>query len=331
MELNTKHKQLIKRLSDGSFYSGQMLANELGVSRASVWNYLKALETYGFELHAVKGKGTCLESPMELLNKGEITKNLSKAGSLGLANLDVLDNCDSTNQFLLKRNNTVAVPSGSVCIAEMQTAGKGRLGREWISPYGQNVYASFLWRFKSGITSLSGLSLACGVVVCDALKEMGIEGHGLKWPNDILYDGRKLGGILVEIQGENQGEYVAVIGVGLNYKMNKISSTDISQPWIDIMQINNGEIGRNELVSKLMSSILVMLNSYESTGLKAYVNSWNNYDCFKQQRIKIISGKSTEEGVGQGITNSGELKLDKADGSTKLILSGEVSLRPVSH
>ena len=160
---------------------------------------------------------------------------------------------------------------------------------------------------------------------------MGIEGHGLKWPNDILYDGRKLGGILVEIQGENQGEYVAVIGVGLNYKMNKAASTDIGQPWIDIVQIKNGEIGRNELVSKLMSSILAMLNSYESTGLKPYVNSWNKYDCFKQQRIKIISGKSTEEGVGQGITNSGELKLDKADGSTKLILSGEVSLRPVSY
>jgi len=180
MELSATHKKLIRKLAGGQFFSGQQLADELGLSRTSIWNYLKVLETVGFVLHAVKGKGTRLESPLELLDKDAIFAGLSAPCWVNPEHLDLLDICPSTNQHLSQKNVQSPLANGAVCLAEMQTAGRGRLGRTWVSPYGQNIYVSFLWRFKQGITGLSGLSLACGVSVCQALSDLGIEGHRLK-------------------------------------------------------------------------------------------------------------------------------------------------------
>jgi BirA family biotin operon repressor/biotin-[acetyl-CoA-carboxylase] ligase len=327
MELTAIHKKLIKRLADGQFYSGQQLANELGVSRTSIWNYLKTVEEAGFELHPVKGKGTRFAAPVELLDKDCIADCLPKQSKRLLKQLIMPDVCSSTNQYLLQQNSVNSLPSGSVCITEMQTAGKGRLGRTWVSPYGQNLYLSFLWRFRSGISSLAGLSLACGVAVCDTLKQLGLEEHGLKWPNDILWNDKKLGGILVEIHGENQGDYIAIIGIGINHQMNKKPSDDIDQPWVDISQAHQGKLGRNKLAAHLMGSVLEVLNDYEEGGLAPYVGRWNAFDCYKNRKVQISSGKAITKGVANGITKTGELKLLKKNGETQLVSSGEVSLR----
>lgn len=327
MEISATQKKLIKKLADGQFFSGQQLADELGVSRTSIWNYLKSLESIGFQLHAVKGKGTRLESPIELFDKSLILADITKGQEGSPIQLDILDICSSTNQHLAEKNNLKSLPNGSICIAEMQTAGRGRLGRSWISPFGQNVYASFLWRFKSGISALSGLSLACGVAVCNALKDLGLDGHGLKWPNDILWQGKKLGGILVEIQGESQGEYTAIVGIGLNYKMNSQASAEIDQPWVDVHNAHPNVPGRNKLTAQLIERVLAVLDSYEEKGLAPYVDQWNDYDDFQGDNVQIISGKSINHGVAMGISTSGELQLLLPNGETQAIMSGEVSLR----
>lgn len=327
MELTANHKKLIEQLADGKFYSAKQLADVLGVSRTSIWNYLKKIEQAGFELHAVKGKGTCFASPVELLDAECIKENIPDESRGLLKEFHVLDVCPSTNQHLLQQNNIKRLHNGSACIAEMQTHGRGRLGRTWVSPYAQNICVSFLWRFKNGVNSLSGLSLACGVAVCDALKKLGVSGHGLKWPNDILWQGKKLGGILVEIQGESQGEYTVIVGIGVNYEMNTQSSTAIDQPWVDISKVHQGELGRNEISSELIGSVLNTLASYEEKGFNAYVDRWNEYDSYKQQSVKIISGSSVNKGTADGVTENGELRLLKASGEIQFIVSGEVSLR----
>jgi len=327
MELTDKHKALIKKLASGHFFSTQQLATELGVSRTSAWNYLKALEGMGFELHAVSGKGTRLKQMIELLESEVITSQLSSGTQCLLAKLDLLDVCPSTNHHLLQQNSLKPLANGVVCMAEMQTMGRGRLGKTWVSPYGQNIYLSFIWNFKSGIAALSGLSLACGVAVCCALDELGVKGHGLKWPNDILWQGKKLGGILVEIQGESQGGYSVVVGIGINYQMSSQASTDIDQPWVDVCTAAGDSIGRNKLAAKLIERVLGMLDGYEEKGLTPYVEQWNAFDCYKGSNVNIISGKKVTTGVAKGISSGGELILQKPDGAQQLIMSGEVSLR----
>ncbi len=327
MELLEIHKAIIKRMADGQFFSGQQLADELNVSRASIWNYLKTLETAGFDFHAVKGKGTRLKLAIELLDKQRILTCLSSEHRALLKQLDVLDVCASTNQAIVEKHQLTPLPNGSVCMAEMQTMGRGRLGRTWVSPYGQNLYISFLWNFKGGISALSGLSLACGVAVCRALKSLGLNGHGLKWPNDILWEGKKLGGILVEIQGESQGGYTAIIGIGLNYQMNELSSGEIGQPWVDVCHAYGEKMGRNKLAAHVLAEVLSILHGYEETGLLPHVEQWNNYDCYRDKTVRILSGEQYEEGVASGISKTGELLLLTPDGRTKKIMSGEVSLR----
>ncbi len=327
MELPSLQKELIKRLSPGHFFSGQKLADELGVSRTSVWNHLKSLEQLGFRLHAVKGKGTRLEKPMELLDKSQLVSYAQQSNQGALSQLTLLDICTSTNDYLSQKNKRQALANGTVCLAEMQTAGKGRLGRHWVSPYGQNIYISFFWRFKNGLSTLAGLSLACGVAVCSALQALGVKGHGLKWPNDILWQGKKLGGILVEIQGESQAEYSAIIGIGINYDMGQQASEEIDQPWVDLVNVKEGRVGRNKLAAMVIDKVLGVLKDYESTGLLPYVSDWNAFDCYHGEAVKILSGKHAIQGIAKGISPTGELLLLRPNGQVESISSGEVSLR----
>lgn len=328
MKLTSTQRKLLDCLSDGKFYSGQQLANEIHVSRTSVWNYLKVLEDLGFTLHAVKGKGTRLSKPIELLDKKSVLSALSVQAKSALSSLDVLDITESTNRYLSDESSKGSLSGGAVCTAEMQTAGRGRLGRTWVSPYGQNIYISFLWRFNVGLASLSGLSLACGVAVCNVLKKFGISGHALKWPNDILWQGRKLGGILVEIRGENQGEYNAIIGIGLNYQMNEQAAQSIDQAWASLLEISEDALpSRNKLTAELINQILPLLDQYSETGLQPYLPLWNDYDGFKNKGVRILSGNNVKTGVAKGISDQGELRLLTAEGDIEKITSGEVSLR----
>lgn len=328
MKLTGAQIKLLACLSDGQFHTGQQLADEIHVSRTSVWNYLKIFEDLGFTLHAVKGKGTRLSKPIELLDEGNVLAALSSQSASLLTSLDVLDITESTNGHLANVSSQNGLSSGAVCTAEMQTAGRGRLGRTWVSPYAQNIYLSFLWRFNAGLSTLSGLSLACGVAVCNTLTKLGVSGHALKWPNDILWQGKKLGGILVEIQGENQGEYRAIIGIGLNYQMNEEAAKSIDQPWVSLSEITEQSLpSRNKLIAELMNQMLPLLHQYSASGLLPYLKQWNEYDGYKNKEVQIISGNSVKTGVAKGISKQGELQLLTPSGEMENITSGEVSLR----
>ena len=182
---------LIRRLADGRFYSGQARADELGISRAGVWKRLNRLgEQLQLEIQAVPGRGYRLAEPLELLDREQILCVLEPKVAGALSDLHLHQRIGSTNSWLMEQAAAGAA-SGSVCLAEQQTEGRGRRGRTWASPFGANIYLSLLWRFSQAPAQLSGLSLAAGLAVLRALQRQGVQGPGLKWPNDLLWNGRR--------------------------------------------------------------------------------------------------------------------------------------------
>ncbi|MDX1654152.1 MAG: biotin--[acetyl-CoA-carboxylase] ligase, partial [Candidatus Competibacteraceae bacterium] len=244
--MQERERRLLEVLGDGRFHSGEELARALGVSRAAVWKHLNSLGRRGLEVHAVRGRGYRLPNPLELLDPEGIRAQLSPSVQGRLAQLEVFDQIDSTNSYLLTRAKAGA-PGGSVCLAERQSAGRGRRGRQWISPFAANLYLSVLWRYPDGPALLSGLSLAVGVAMARALEGVGVVGVGLKWPNDLLWRDQKLGGILLEFGGESSGPCQVVTGVGLNVTMPKEPALDIDQPWPDLTTVLGLGLSRNRL------------------------------------------------------------------------------------
>ncbi|CAG1769414.1 partial BirA family transcriptional regulator, biotin operon repressor / biotin---[acetyl-CoA-carboxylase] ligase, partial [uncultured bacterium] len=250
--LTIKQQTLLTLLADGEFHSGTALAHCLGVSRVAVAKQLNQLaDVLGLELIAVTGKGYRLALPLELLNHDLIMENLITDSRELISKLEIHTQIDSTNRYLMEQLRQQSV-SGRVCFAEQQTHGKGRRGRVWVSPFGHNIYLSIAWQFSTGAVALSGLSLAVGVAVIRALKQLGIGDVGLKWPNDIYAQGKKLGGVLIEVSGETDGTCNTVIGVGLNVYLAQEQGANITQAWTDLTTLLGQRPSiRNALASSL--------------------------------------------------------------------------------
>lgn len=326
MLISDKQKKILALLSDGEFHSGSELADALDISRAAVWKQLKGLSKFGLQHAAIRGKGYRLSRPLELLELAKIGAALSDQANALISCLEIHDHINSTNSYLMERSQNNAL-SGSICFAEHQTAGKGRRGRQWVSPYGNNIYVSILWRFQqSGPAAISGLSLAIGVAVIRALKQHNIHDIKLKWPNDIYFQGKKLGGILVEVSGETEGPCDAVMGLGLNLFLPETEAETITQAWTDLTRITGQQLLlRNELAGILLNHILAVTAEFEETGISAYLDEWRSYDCLKDKPATLFVGKQQVAGTVQGIDDNGLLLLELADGTIQAFASGEVS------
>ncbi|MDD2723718.1 MAG: bifunctional biotin--[acetyl-CoA-carboxylase] ligase/biotin operon repressor BirA [Methylovulum sp.] len=330
MAISDKQKAILKVLADGEFHSGTELADSLGVSRSAVWKQLAGLADLGLQHLAVRGKGYRLEKPLELLCQTEIFSRLNSSPQRILQGLEIHDQIDSTNAYLAQLAQLDS-PSGTVCFAEHQTAGKGRRGRQWASPFGSNLYLSILWRFPQGYASTSGLSLAMGVAVIRALQEQQIHPVGLKWPNDIISSGKKLGGILIEVSGESEGPCTAVIGLGLNLFLPDAAAQGINQAWTDVSKIQpNRVVSRNQLAASLLNHALALLADFEMAGMKDYLQEWRQYDCLQGQAATLFVAGQPYQGIVQGIDENGLLLLQHPDGKVQAFASGEVSFSPTS-
>ncbi|MDD2801881.1 MAG: bifunctional biotin--[acetyl-CoA-carboxylase] ligase/biotin operon repressor BirA [Methylococcales bacterium] len=330
MSISDKQKQILALLVDGQFHSGTELSDILGVSRSAIWKHMQFLASVGLPYSAVSGKGYRLERPLELLAPHKIGLTLNNQAKSLISSLEIHQKIDSTNRYLSEQAQNHA-PSGSICLAEYQTAGKGRRGRQWVSPFGSNIYLSILWRFQQGPASISGLSLAIGVAVIRALKIYGIDELGLKWPNDIYSQGKKFGGILVEVSGESGGPCVAVIGLGLNMFLPEAEAEGISQAWTDLNKITGrNDLARNELAGLLLNELLPVVAEFETLGIKAYLDEWRDYDCLRQKSATLFIANQPFTGIVQGIDDSGMLLIKRPDGSIQTFASGEVSFNDSS-
>ncbi len=325
MLISDKQKKILTLLADGQFHSGTELAQALGVSRSAIWKQVNALTVLGLQYSAVSGKGYRLDKPLEFLTVAKIDAYLDNQTKILISSLVIYDQIDSTNRYLVELAQQQAA-SGQVCFAEHQTAGKGRRGRQWVSPFGSNLYLSILWRFQQGYASTTGLSLAIGVAVIRVLHQYPIPDVGLKWPNDIYCKGKKLGGILIEIAGETEGPCAAVIGLGLNLFLPDAQAQSITQAWTDLSKVTGQTtIERNRLAGELLNQLLSVLAEFESIGINAYLDEWRRYDCLKDHPATLFIGEQPFVGVVRGINDNGLLLLEHSDGKLQAFASGEVS------
>ena len=318
--------QLLTLLSDGRFHSGQQLAQALGVSRSAVWKQIQRLECdLELTVSAVRGRGYRLAAPLELLDLKRIRDQLSESAVESLDVIHVMASTPSTNSCAsldLPRD----VGRARVWLAEHQTEGRGRRGRSWVSTFGENLYISIAWRFDLPMTELAGLSLVAGVVVAEVLAQMGLEGHRLKWPNDVLVDGRKLAGILVEASGEADGPSTAVLGVGVNFRMPEIQGARIDQPWIDLKQASSVSMSRNRMAGILVDRLIRACRQFSMHRLAPFLDRWALFDGLLGECVKIVHGSQSIAGVYRGIAPSGALVLEDETGRREYH-AGEVSLR----
>ncbi len=315
-------------LADGEFHSGQALAEALNVSRTAVWKQLKRLEDLGLELESVRGLGYRIPGGLELLDAAQVRGALQSAAQPLLVELALLSDIDSTNSEALRRI-AAGAGRGLALSAEQQYAGRGRQGRRWSSPFGRNIYLSVVGEFSQGAACLEGLSLAVGVCVVRALAALGVPGVQLKWPNDLLYQGSKVGGILLEMTGDAAGLCQVVVGIGINVAMPSAAAAEIDQAWTDLATIKSGERpSRNALLAALLSELLPLLERFESGGFAPWRQAWMALDAYADQPVVIVSADKRLAGIARGVDERGALQLETTLG-VQAIYGGEVSLRAV--
>jgi len=315
---------ILRRLSDARFRSGQLLARELGASHPRLLQALRELEGCGIELLKVPGLGYRLAVPYDWLDQAAVDALLGAHARD--FHVELQDVCASTNTLLLERARSGA-PSGSVFACELQTAGRGRRGNDWQSSLGGSLTFSLLWRFTRGGAGLSGLSLAVGVALARALAAVGAAGVQLKWPNDLLHTGRKLGGILIEAQGASAGPGFAVIGIGLNVRLPESLSDAIAQPVTDVASIIGRPVERNHLLAAALLEVGEVLALFAHDGFAPLREEWMARHAHQGKAITLSSGNGIAvAGKAAGVAEDGALLVETARGVERF-LSGELTLR----
>ena len=311
---------LLKLLKDGRFHSGQALGVALGVSRSAVWKQLQLLEAeLGLSIHKVRGRGYQLAAPLMLLDPVGISEATPSCDWSVL----VFDSIDSTNAEALR-----AIERGRAApflvLAERQTAGRGRRGRKWVSPFAENVYYSLVLRIEGGMRQLEGLSLVVGLAVMHALRELGVSAAGLKWPNDVLVGQKKIAGILLELVGDPADVCHVVLGVGINVNMQMTDEVD--QQWTS-MRLETGKVfDRNQMVAVLSEKLQGYLHRHQVEGFSAIQSEWEQNHLWQGRAVSLIAGVNQVDGEVLGIDKQGALRL-KVDGVEKNFSGGELSLR----
>jgi BirA family biotin operon repressor/biotin-[acetyl-CoA-carboxylase] ligase len=330
--------QLLNILADGEFHSGEVLANRLGVSRASVFNALAGVADYGVLLQRIRGRGYRMARPWQRLERDEILRWLGYENLLsghpkdaGQFDIEILPQAASSNTLLLQRAGmdvaNGGAPAGSVLAVELQTAGRGRMGRIWHSGLGTALTFSLLWRFDCGLNALSGLSLAVGVAIVRALDKLGAQGVQLKWPNDILTEQGKLAGVLIEAQGDMLGPSAVVIGIGLNCTLPASLVLEIGQPACALDEVCAAMPTRNQLLAVLLQELARVLQEFAQGGFAALREEWERYHIHQDMPIQLqMADGQTVNGIVRGVSASGELCLETAQGMRRFN-SGEVGVR----
>jgi len=328
--MNNRTWQLLRLLADGGFHSGEAMGRELGVSRATVFSALAEVADYGLTLQRIRGRGYRLEAPWQCLDAVEINRCLGDCAAR--FQLEVIQQAASSNSEMLQRAVRGA-PSGSVLAVELQTAGRGRIGRVWHSGLGNALTFSLLWRFECGLNGLSGLSLAVGVAILRALRRFEAAGVGLKWPNDILAEHGnsmvrgKLGGVLIEAQGDMYGPSAVVIGIGLNCSLPTVLERAITQPAVSLKQLCVKPPTRDQLLAAVLQALAAVLDEFARDGFVALRGEWERYHAQQDLPIQLqMPDGSLVKGIARGVGDNGELRLETVQGMRQFN-SGEVGVR----
>ncbi|ASQ46399.1 biotin--[acetyl-CoA-carboxylase] ligase [Legionella clemsonensis] len=323
-QLSPIQLELIKLLADGACYSGNFLGEQLGISRTAVWKHIRQLIDFGVPIKRLPQQGYQLIVPMLLLNAQTILEQLNSRGFKKSINFHLFSTVNSTNQFLKN------LPSSSqleICCAEMQTQGRGRFGRHWISPFGENIYCSSRWEVNCDLSQLSGLSLIVGLAILMSLKDSGIhEEVLLKWPNDLLWQDKKLCGILIEIIAETHGNSQVIIGIGLNVNTATQMHPLPEKPWCSLFEITRQHYDRNTLLANLLFQLQRYVEKFLKLGFPGFIDEWRKVDYLYGKLITVMQPTGVLQGIADGVSEFGQLNLIDKRGKRYSLSSGDTSL-----
>lgn len=320
--------RLLQLLSDGQFHSGETLGVDLGVSRSAVWKQVARWREKGLHIDVVHGRGYRWRTPVEWWSAATLRQHMQPDAVRLITDLQVLQLTDSTNTVIYEQLRKEG-RRGVVCLAEEQTQGRGRRGREWVAPLGSSFTGSIGWRFDQGVAALEGLSLAIGLAVVRALNRYGLCAVGLKWPNDIMVGDAKMGGILTELQVDGDGHCLVVVGIGLNIAMPKSVSATLGRPVADVAcSLGEKRLERNRLGAYVLDESLLMLAGYGPGRFAELREEWCRHDSLFGRAVELVGGPEPVCGTARGVDIHGALLID-TDAGRQVVSSGEVSLRGI--
>ncbi len=314
---------LLDLLGNGAAHNGEALARALGMSRAAVWKKIEALRALGVEIEGRAGSGYALARPIARLDAARIRAGLSATTRAALRDLRIEAVIDSTNAA--QRADAASLASGSVLLAEAQTAGRGRRGRTWASPFAAGFLGSLFWRFERGLADLGGLSLAVGIALAEAWRAQGLDVR-VKWPNDLWIDGRKLAGLLVEAGGEFHGPSHAVVGLGLNIALPPAIRDALGQPVTDLATHLPDAMPRNVAVAICIDALFAALQEFDREGFSPFVARWGAVDALVDHGVTVHEANGCWTGIARGIDDRGRLQV-QTEAAMRVVDAGEISIR----
>jgi BirA family biotin operon repressor/biotin-[acetyl-CoA-carboxylase] ligase len=316
--------RVLRHLADGEYHSGAALARALDVTRGTIWNAVRVLDAAGLDVQRTRGRGYRLSRGLSMLERDAILRHAGKAAAR--LSVEICGVVDSTNTVLVQRA-AIGAPTGSVLAAELQSSGRGRMGRAWHANIGGALTFSLLWRFVQGASGLGGLSLAAGVALMRALAQLGAKDPQLKWPNDIVWHGRKVAGMLVEMQGDALGPSTVVIGIGLNIRLSDVLEKRIDQPVTDLETVCSRELDRNAVLGAILGQLVPALEQFAERGFAPMREEWERYHAHQGREVTVrLPSGDTQTGVARGVADDGALLFESGK-AVRRLHSGEISLR----
>ena len=311
-------------LASGDSHAGPEMAQRLGISRAAVWKQIEALRAAGLDVQSGEA-GYRLAPPLEWIDPAAIRAALPVVARRRVGGIENHWRLDSTSSECLRRASDL--PDRSFVFADWQEAGRGRRGRQWVSPPATNLQFSCLKRFACGYAALSGLSLAVGIAVANALEDYGVPGIGLKWPNDLVHGDAKLGGILIELGGEFMGPCHAVVGIGINLRVPQAMRRALDRRCTDLEHVCDGKPpSRNTLAAALVARLVEALDVFGDSGFAAFADAWTARDALAGRAIRVDGARGVFEGTAVGVDARGALRVRHA-GGIECLDSAEVTVR----
>lgn len=317
--------KVAKRLRDQAYHDGNSIGQQLNISRAAVWKAIKKLIHYGIAIKSVKGKGYILEEPFLILDVDQIRAALHAAYSN--LPIKIFEQIHSTNDYL--KQILPASETTQICLAELQTQGKGRMNRAWHSPFGRNIYLSLQYRFAKDISELSGLSLIVGLAIArtvELLTPSMTESISVKWPNDVQIGSAKIAGTLIELQAEAHGYCRAIIGIGLNVNLRTKDIPVLDQPWTSLLEITQQYYDRNKVCAILIEQLLTYLSLFCTQGLGYFIEEWKQRDRLFNQPVNLCCAETVYTGTGAGINPQGHFLLSMPDQTLRAFSSGDTKI-----
>lgn len=321
--LSQNVQKLVQILSDGDYHTGSNLGNALGISRSAVWKIIGQLQDFGIPIDKHKAKGYRLPHRLSLLSEATIRQQLSEFLNHQFE-FTLYSITDSTNARL-KATSCAPNDKVDVLLAEQQTQGRGRFNRHWHSPFGSNIYLSSRWTFAKDVSQLSGLSLIVSLAIAKALKNYCAQDFKIKWPNDILHQGQKLAGALIEITAESNGLATLIIGIGLNANMTECPH-DMGQDWTSLQRITKTYHDRNQIIAQILEQLYHYLQTFTHNSFENYIKEWQSFDYLYGQKICLHHHQNTYQGVAKGINQHGNLLIELPNGNIKAFSSGDTTL-----